>query len=104
MGSEMCIRDSVISMHTVKPLDAEAVLHAAAETRAIVTVEEHSVCGGLGEACAGVLMQAGLSVPFKIVGLPDEYTVTGSQAEIFEHHGISANGLARTAKALLNRR
>jgi len=92
----------VISMHTVKPLDAEAVLHAASETRVVVTVEEHSVCGGLGEACAGVLMQAGLSVPFSIVGLPDEYTITGSQVEIFEHYGISAEGLARTAKALLN--
>ncbi|MBL7188076.1 MAG: transketolase family protein [Phycisphaerae bacterium] len=92
----------VISMHTVKPLDAEAVLHAASETRVIVTVEEHSVCGGLGEACAGVLMQAGLSVPFRIVGLPDEYTMTGSQVEIFEHYGISDEGLAQTAKALLN--
>jgi len=92
----------VISMHTVKPLDIEAVLLAASETRAIVTVEEHSICGGLGEACAGVLMQAGLSVPFKIVGLPDEYTVTGSQVEIFEHYGISAEGLARTARELLS--
>ena len=92
----------VISMHTVKPLDAEVVLHAASKTRVIVTVEEHSVCGGLGEACAGVLMQAGLGVPFRIVGLPDEYTVTGSQPEIFKHYGISAEGLARTAKVLLN--
>ncbi|MHC4167006.1 MAG: transketolase family protein [Planctomycetota bacterium] len=92
----------VVSMHTVKPLDDEAVRRAASETRAIVTVEEHSVCGGLGEACAGVLMQAGLNVPFKIVGLPDEYTVTGSQVEIFEHYGISADGLARTAKAMLS--
>ncbi len=92
----------VISMHTVKPLDAEAVLRSASETRAIVTVEEHSICGGLGEACASVLMQAGLSVPFQIVGLPDECTMTGSQAEIFEHYGFSAEGLARTAGALLN--
>jgi len=92
----------VISMHTIKPLDVEAVLLAASETGAIVTVEEHSVCGGLGEACAAVLMQAGLSVPFKIVGLPDEYTVTGSQPEIFEHYGITAEGLAMTAKAILN--
>jgi transketolase len=91
----------VISMHTVKPLDTDAVLRAASETRAIVTVEEHSVHGGLGEACTGVLMQAGMNVPFKIVGLPDEYTVTGSQVEIFEHYGISAEGLTKTAKALL---
>lgn len=93
----------VVSMHTVKPLDDESVLRAASQTRAVVTVEEHSVCGGLGEACAGVLMQAGLSVPFEIVGLPDEYTVTGSQEEIFEHYGISAEGLARTARETLSR-
>ncbi|UCF16887.1 MAG: hypothetical protein JSW59_05395 [Phycisphaerales bacterium] len=97
-----CLACRVISMHTVKPLDAEAVRRAASETRAIVTVEEHSVHGGLGEACAGVLIQAGLSVPFKIVGLPDEYTVTGSQMEILEHYGISAEGLVQTARVLLN--
>ena len=93
----------VISMHTIKPLDTEAILHAASDSRAIVTVEEHSVCGGLGEACAATLMQAGLSAPFGIVALPDEYTVTGSQMEILRHYGISAEGLARTAKKLLNK-
>ncbi len=92
----------VISMHTVKPLDVEAILQAASDSRAIVTVEEHSILGGLGQACAAVLMQAGVSIPFKIVGLPDEYTVTGSQLEIFNHYGISAQGLAETAGILLN--
>ncbi len=91
----------VISMHTVKPLDIEAILQAASDSKAIVTVEEHRVLGGLGEACASVLMEAGLSIPFKIVGLPDEYTVTGSQVEIFNHYSISAQGLAETAGKLL---
>ncbi len=93
----------VISMHTLKPLDTEAVLHAASESRAMITVEEHRISGGLGEACAAVLMEAGMSIPFKIVGLPDEYTITGSQPDIFSHYGISAQGLAGTAQALLNR-
>ena len=92
----------VISMHTVKPLDTEAIMQAASDTEGIVTVEEHSVLGGLGEACASVLLGAGISIPFKIVGLPDEYTVTGSQVEIFDHYGISAQGLAETAGKLLN--
>ena len=91
----------VISMHTIKPLDAKAVLRAARDCRAIVTVEEHSVHGGLGEACAGVLMQAGARVPFRIVGIPDEYTVTGSQADIFRHYGITMEGLALTAQVLV---
>ena len=93
----------VISMHTVKPLDADALIRAATECRAIVTVEEHSIFGGVGEACAAVLMQAAVNVPLRIVGFPDEYMVTGNQAEIFEHYGISAHGLAQTAKALLGR-
>jgi transketolase len=92
----------VISMHTIKPLDTEAVMQAASDTKGIVTVEEHRVFGGLGEACASVLMEAGMSIPFKIVGLPDEYTATGSQLEIFSHYGISAEGLAETAAKLLN--
>jgi transketolase len=91
----------VVSMHTVKPLDVEAVLCAARDCRAVVTVEEHSVFGGLGEACAAVLMQAGIPVRFQIVGFPDEYMVTGSQLEIFAHYGISAGGLTQTAKTLL---
>jgi transketolase len=90
-----------ISMHTVKPLDTEAVLRAGRECRAVVTVEEHSVPGGLGEACAAVLMQAGVAVPMRIVGIPDEDTVTGAQADIFRHYGITLEGLAETALVLL---
>lgn len=91
----------VLSMHTLKPLDEEAIYQAAQDTRAIVTVEEHSVFGGLGEACAAVLMQRGAHVPFKIVGFPDEHMVSGSQAEILNHYGISTNGLAESARQLL---
>jgi transketolase len=90
----------VVSVHTIKPLDEAAVLNAATETGAVITVEEHSVNGGLGEACASLLMQKGIRVPFKIVGFPDEYTVTGSQNEIFKHYGIDGPGLAETARNL----
>jgi transketolase len=91
----------VISMHTVKPLDIEAVLRAGRECRAVITVEEHMVNGGLGEACASVLMQAGAALPFEIVGIPDEDTVTGAQSDIFRHYGISMEGLGVRALALL---
>jgi transketolase len=95
----------VLSMHTIKPLDEAAVLAAAADTGAIVTVEEHSAFGGLGEACAAVLMQAGgTALPFKLVAFPDEHMVSGSQKEIFNHYGISPDGLARSAHQLLLRR
>lgn len=91
----------VISMHTIKPLDSEAVTRTAKECRAVVTVEEHHIAGGLGEACAATLMEANVQVPFKIVGIPDEYTMTGNQLEIFAHYGLTAQGLARTAMTLL---
>jgi len=90
----------VLSLHTLRPFDAGAV-RAAARTGAIVTVEEHSTSGGLGEACAGVLAEAGLFVPLRRMGLPDEETVPGSQAEILAHYGISPRGLADAARALL---
>jgi transketolase len=92
----------VISIHTIKPLDTETILKAGRECRAVITVEEHMVNGGLGEACAAVLMQAGVSKPFRIVGIPDEETVSGAQADIFRHYGISMEGLSETATKLLN--
>jgi transketolase len=91
----------VISMHTIRPLDKEAVIRAATECGAVITVEEHSISGGLGEACAAVLMEAGVSVPFRRTGFPDEDTVTGSQADIFRHYGITGEGLAGAASDLL---
>lgn len=93
----------VLSMHTIKPLDAQAVYQTAKECRAIITVEEHSVYGGLGEACAAVILQAGLSAPFRITGIPDEDTVTGSQADIFRHYGITMEGLVDAARDILRR-
>lgn len=99
--AEQGLTARVISMHTLKPLDVTSILRAAKETRGVITVEEHSVNGGLGEACASLLLQHGLSVPFKIVGIPDEYTVAGSQTEIFDHYGISATRLAETARQLI---
>lgn len=99
---EKGISAEVISMHTIKPLDEAAVLKTAQKCKAVITVEEHSVNGGLGEACASLLMQNGVAKPFKIVGIPDEDTFTGSQGEIFEHYGISGNGLSDLALILLN--
>jgi len=95
------IQCRVVSLHTIKPLDETAVLKAATETRGVITVEEHSVHGGLGEACAGLLLQKGIHPRFKIVGFPDEHTVTGSQVEIFNHYGINGSCLATTARQLL---
>lgn len=97
------IHSRVLSVHTVKPLDTEIVLRAGRECRALVAVEEHSVHGGLGEACASLLMQSGVHVPFRMIGIPDEETVTGAQADIFRHYGISMENLAELATAMLTK-
>lgn len=99
--AEAGIAAGVISMHTLKPLDKTAVLDAARRAKAIITVEEHSVYGGLGSTVASLLMTQGVYVPFKAVAIPDEYTVTGSQDEIFAHYGITPEGLAATAQQVL---
>ncbi len=94
------MRCRVISMPSIKPLDTQAILAAATQCRAVITVEEHMVHGGLGEACAAVIAQANSQCRFNIVGIPDEYTVTGSQADIFRHYGISMEGLAEIMRKL----
>lgn len=95
------VNASVISMHTIKPLDTDLLDILASTGVPIITVEEHMVNGGLGEACASYLFQKGARNPFHIMGIPDEYTVTGSQGEIFNHYGISQDGIANRAKVLL---
>ena len=91
------ISSRVVSMHTIKPLDGEVVIETAKKCKILITVEEHLVYGGLGEACAAHLMQAGISLPFKIVGIRDEYTTTGKQLDIFKDYGMNADGLCDTA-------
>lgn len=92
---------AVLNMHTVKPLDLALLARICGRAHAVVTVEEHSVHGGLGEACAHALLEGGMSPRFRIVGVPDEYTITGSQEEILTHYGMGPNGLVATMRSLL---
>jgi transketolase len=101
LEAEHGIRATVISMHTIKPLDYELLASVAANGAPILTVEEHSVYGGLGEACASFLLENEFRNRFKIMGIPDEYTVTGSQIEIFNHYGLSEQGIAEASLKLV---
>ena len=103
LKSEHNIEATVVSMHTIKPLDYNLLQSLSNEVGAIITVEEHSVYGGLGEACASFLLENQFNKPFKIVGIPDEYTVTGSQTETLNHYGISEEGLTETALQLIKK-
>jgi len=93
----------LLSMHTLKPLDTDAVLRAARETRAIITLEEHSVIGGLGSAVAEVLAEsAEEKIAFKRLGVTSAFSsVIGSQEFLREHHGLSVRGVLRAAEELL---
>lgn len=103
LSKEFGLEAKVVSMHTIKPLDFDLLKTIAAEGQPIITVEEHMVNGGLGEAIASFLMQNGFRNAFKIMGIPDEYTVTGSQGDIFKHYGLSENGIADEALNVLEK-
>jgi transketolase len=98
------VEAGLISLPSLKPFDENAILQAARSTRAMLTVEEHSLHGGLGARCAALLLQEGVWLPFKIIALPDEDTVPGSQAEIFAHYGLTPAALAQAAIGLLSNR
>ncbi|WP_028589209.1 transketolase family protein [Paenibacillus massiliensis] len=92
----------VINMHTIKPLDEQAIIAAAKETGHIITVEEHSIFGGLGAAVAEVVVQHH-PVPMKVIGIPDEPAIAGKTAEVFQHYGISSENLTQVALQLINK-
>ncbi len=86
----------VLNMHTVKPVDREAILAAAKETRLIVTIEEHTVIGGLGGAVGEVLAEAGAGTPLKRLGLQDVFAcMVGSYEDVRERFGISAEAVVQ---------
>jgi len=97
------IRARVLSMHTIKPLDTQAVLTAAQETKAIFTIEEHSVIGGLGGAVAEVLMEANQRPRyFKRIGLNDTFsTLVGDQEYLRAQYGLDTSGILATIEKTL---
>ena len=95
------ITSCVLSLHTLRPFDEDAVCRAALSSQVVITVEEHSVNGGLGSRVASFLMQERIFRPLHIIGIPDEHTVTGNQLEIFKHYGISPEGIRQTAVRVL---
>jgi transketolase len=97
------IEAAVLDVHTIKPLDEEAVIRAAKSTGAIVTAEEHSIIGGLGSAVAEVLAE-NCQVPLKRVGIKDSFGESGKPAELLEKYGLTAKHLIGAAKEVLKRK
>ena len=92
------ISAAVLEMHTVKPLDTEAIIAAAEATGALVTAEEHSIIGGLGGAVAEVVSDA-CPVPLKRVGITDRFAETGPYHAILERYGMGVSHIVSAAKA-----
>lgn len=92
---EQGISVRVLDMSWIKPFDKEAVLKAAKETKKIITVEEHSMFGGLGAMITETLSEN--PVPVRIIGIPDENAIHGSNKEIFHHYGMDAEGIVKAA-------
>jgi transketolase len=91
----------VVDMHTIKPLDEPLVLKCARGTNAIVTVEEHSVIGGLGGAVSEVLAENRVGVQFKRIGVQDMFCESGEPFELFEKYGLNASHIVKTIKRLI---
>ena len=95
--AEAGIDAEVINMHTIKPIDADIILASAAKTGRVVTVEEHSVIGGLGDAVADVLVQ-NAPVPMKKIGVEDVYGFSGPAVDLLHEFGLDAEGIAAKVK------
>ncbi len=93
---------TLISMHTIKPFDEDLFLQSVKNTKGIITVEEHSESGGLGEKCASILAQKKIITNFKVIGFPDEYMVNGSQSDVLDYYNMSPKTLAEIAKNLIS--
>ncbi len=98
---EKGINPTIISMHTIKPFDLITFHQSIKNSKCLITLEEHSIYGGLGEQCASIVAQENLKIKLKILGIPDEYMVNGSQSDVLDYYGMSPEKIADTAQHLL---
>ena len=99
------IHVSLVSMHTVKPVDKEAVIEAATQTGGILTVEEHNICGGLGSAVAEAIMDSGVGAcKFKRIALPDvNVSLIGSQDWLRDQYGMGVADIIAAVKSMIGK-
>jgi len=104
LKTDFDIETRVVHMHTVKPLDTNAIIRAASETKAIITAEEHQA-GGLGNQVAGVILRErsldGKRVPFEMIGISDRFGESGQPWQLILKFGVAAEHIAERAKKLL---
>ncbi len=94
---------NVISVATIKPLDAETIVREARIARAVVTVEEHQIAGGMGSAIAELLAQT-CPVPIEFVGVRDQFGQSGTMQELIQHYGMGVSHIIECARKSIARR
>lgn len=99
---EQGIDARIINMHTIKPIDREIIVKAARETGKIVTVEEHSVIGGLGSAVGDVVLEE-YPVPVIKIGIKDAFSHSGAAKELLKEYGLTADNIVKTVKGVLGK-
>ena len=97
------IKAEVINIHTIKPLDVNAVLESAAKTKAVVVAEEHFIAGGLGELIAGTLA-ANTPTPVEHVAINDKFGQSGTPAALMKAYGLDAENIVKAAKKAISRK
>lgn len=98
---ELNINARVIDMHTVKPIDKEAILKAAGETKGIITMEEHNVIGGLGSAVAEVVCEEKPKVVVKRLGIPDVFGEVAPAEQLWDKYGLSVENVCNLAFSIV---
>ena len=91
----------VINMHTIKPIDREAIMSAVVDTRRILTVEEHNVLGGLGDAVASVIAESGKGFVFKKHGMQDTFATIGYAEDLYSYYQFDANGIVDKVREMM---
>ncbi len=95
------ISSTVVSMHTLKPFDEKTFIDSIQNAKVLITLEEHSINGGLGEKCASIISQKNIQISFKILGIPDEYMINGSQSDVLDYYDMHPEKISAIAKKML---
>lgn len=93
----------VLNIHTIKPIDKNVIVKAAVETKGIITLEEHSIYGGLGAAVAEVVVE-NHPISMRIIGVPDEPAIAGVSSEVFKYYGMNKENIKNIAFEVLGKR
>lgn len=102
LGNEHGINARVLNMHTIKPIDKEAIVSAVDDTHAVITVEDHTVIGGLGSAVAEVVAEHGQACRFRRLGLQDQFSaIGGCHDDLMAMYGLDSKGIVKSVLEIL---